>query len=475
VAGALSALTALLQQPILGFEIGITGGYTLLLRALAAAVIGRMESLSVTFAAAILITMAQQALFFGTSHSGPDDGLVLAVLVVALLVQRKRISRMEGGESSWQGISEVRPIPAELTHTFEIRLARWGGLAVGVVAAILPPFLLGPRNTSLLSAILIYAMVGVSLVILTGWAGNVSLGQWALVGVGGLVATKLASLANPPDFFLILLLAGAGGAFIATVIGLPALRIRGFFLGVTTLAFAVAAGNWFFTFKQLTPNTPSIPRPVMFGIWDVSSERSYYFVCLAGLALAVFMARNIRRSRLGRVLIGMRDNENQAQSLGVSLVRAKLSAFAASGFLAAVAGVVYAYQQQNLRAIRFPAGQSIDMFAMVVIGGMGSLAGALLGAGYIKATYFLPAQFQLLAFGTGILLLLWVFPGGLGQILYSLRDKWLRWIATRRGILVPSLVADRRDEGVSPSHTGLSPPDAATAPEPALTTTGGPL
>lgn len=464
IAGGLSAFAAILQEPILGFDIGTFGGYTLLLRALAAAVIGRMDNLPITFAAALLITTAQQVLFFGTSHSGPDDAMVLGVLVVALLVQRRRIGRLEGGESSWKGVAEVRPIPTELRALTEVRVARWGGLAIAAIAAVVPPLVLGPRNISLLSAVLIYAMVGVSLVILTGWSGNVSFGQWALVGVGGMISSKLASLANPPDFFLIVLLAGACGALVAVIIGLPALRIRGFFLGVTTLAFAVAAGNWFFTFRQLIPDTPSIPRPVMFGIWDVSSERRFYLVCLAGLVLALLVGRNVRRSRLGRVLIGVRDNELQAQSLGVSITRAKLSAFAASGFIAAVAGVVYAYQQQNLRAERFPAAQSIAMFSMVVIGGMGSMSGALLGAAYIKAAYFLPSQFQPLAFGSGVLVLLWVFPGGLGQILYTLRDTWLRWVANRRGIVVPSLVADRRVEGLR---------ELAQVPEPELPLVGG--
>ena len=446
LAGLLSAITAILEAPVVGFQFGAIGGFTLLTRALAAAVIGRMESLPVTFGAAVLITTTQQTLFFGTGKSGPTDGFTLAVIVVALLVQRRRLGRLEITTSSWQAVQEVRPVPAELRRVPEVRLAKYGLGALGAGALVLLPFFLQPKNTSLTSVIMIYAIVGISLVVLTGWAGNLSLGQWAIVGVGGLVAGRLATMARPLDFFLVLLVAGSCGAAVALVIGLPALRIRGLFLGVTTLAFAVAAGQWFLGFRIFEIDS-AIQRPAMFGIWDVSRERSYYFVCLVALVVALGVGRNLRRARIGRVLIGVRDNEAQSRALGVRITRAKLSAFAISGFLAAVAGGLYAYHQQTLRADRFPPELSVLMFSMVVIGGMGSMSGAILGAIYIRGIqYFLPAQFQLLVTGVGLLVLLLFFPGGLGQILFNLRDGYLRWVAERRCLLVPSLVADKRVE-----------------------------
>ena len=183
----------------------------------------------------------------------------------------------------------------------------------------------------------------------------------------------------------------------------------------------------------------------MWTIWDVTAEKDFYFICFGALVLALLLARNLRAARFGRVLIAMRDNERTALALGVSVARTKLAAFAASGFMAAVAGALYAYHQQQLRADRFPAEVSLLIFSMVVIGGMGSLSGAILGAIYVRGTqYFLPAQFQLAVTGFGVLLLLWLFPGGLGQILFALRDRYLRWVAARRQLLVPSLVADKR-------------------------------
>jgi branched-chain amino acid transport system permease protein len=444
VAGFLSAVTAILQAPVTGFQLGALAGFSLLMRALAAAVIGRMESLPVTFGAAVLLTMGQQVIFYGTGRSGPDTGLILAAVLVALLVQRRRMGRLDVGSSTWQAVQEVRGVPTELRKLPEVRLARWGLGAVGLLFFTWLPFVLPGSRASLVSVIMLYAIIGISLVMLTGWSGNVSLGQWAFVGVGALLAQRLATQPDPLDFFLILLLCGLAGAAVAVVVGLPALRIKGLFLGVTTLAFALTAGSWFFSWSVFRA-TSAIQRPVMFGLWDVSAERDYYFVCFAFLILALIVGRNLRNARFGRVLIAQRDNEKGAQSLGVRVMWAKLGSFAASGFMAAVAGALYAYHQQQVRGDRFPAEVSLLIFSMVVIGGMGSLSGAVLGAAYVRGTqYFLPAQFQLLVTGLGMIVLLLLFPGGLGQITFALRDKYLRWVADRRGILVPSLVADKR-------------------------------
>ncbi|MEY2418282.1 MAG: branched-chain amino acid transport system permease protein livM, partial [Actinomycetota bacterium] len=300
IAGFLSALTAILQAPITGFQLGAITGFGLLMPALAAAVIGRMESLPVTFGAAILISTAQQTIYFGTGKAGPDTGVIFFALLVALLVQRRRLGRSDITESSWQAVQEVRPVPRELVSLPEVRVLRWGGTALGLVLLLVIPLALQPDRISLASVIMLYAMVGISLVLLTGWSGNVSLGHWAIVGVGALLGGRLASVANPPDFFLVLLVCGLAGAFVAVMIGLPALRIRGLFLGVTTLGFALAAGSWFFQSFDIFKPRGAILRPVIFGIFDVTSERNFYYVCLIALVLTMLGARNLRNSRIGR-------------------------------------------------------------------------------------------------------------------------------------------------------------------------------
>jgi branched-chain amino acid transport system permease protein len=413
------------------------------MRALAAAVLARMESIPATVAAAVLITMGEQTLFFAFGRSGYTDAFVLGVVVVGLLLQRKRFGRVDPASSSWRAVQEVRPVPRELVRVPEVRWGRWGG-RVGLLAVVLTmPLYLSSANTNLVSVILIYAMVGISLVILTGWSGNISLGQWAIVGVGALVGQRLAAAASPPDFFIVLIVSGLTGAAVSLLIGLPALRIRGLFLGVTTLAFAVAAETWIFQWKILT-TTNSIQRPALFGRFDTTGEGPFFYVCLGGLLFALFVARNLRRSRWGRNLIAMRDNEAQAQALGMRLTAMRLSVFAISGFLAALAGALYAYTEQSVDYHRFISPLSLLMFSMVVIGGLGSLVGPILGAIYVRGIqYFLPVDLQLFATGFGLLILLLVFPGGLGQIFYSLRDRFLRLVAERHDIMVPSLFADR--------------------------------
>jgi branched-chain amino acid transport system permease protein len=450
VAGLLSAVTAILRAPILGFQLGAIAGQGLILRALAAAVIARMESLPIAVGAALVITMAEQTLFFSFGRTGPVDGFLLAVIVVALLLQRNRIGRVDQGASTWRAVQEIRRVPRELRRLPQVRLAQAGVLAAVGAVVLVVPFFLTAGKTSLASAILIYAMVGISLVMLTGWSGNVSLGQWALVGIGAMVAGKIVTSVvgdgPQPNFFLVLLIAGLCGAVAAVVIGLPALRIRGLFLGVTTLAFAVTANSWFLQWKIITP-VGAIVRPKLFGVIDITSEFSFYYVCVIGLLLALFAGRNVRRTRLGRSFIALRDNELHAQALGVRPISAKLSAFALSGFFAALAGGLLAYHQQSMRYDRFPAELSLAIFSMVVIGGMGSMTGAVIGAVYVRTIqFYLPAQYQFLATGFGMLVLLLIFPGGLGEIVFRVRDRWLRRYANKHSIVVPSLLADRRVE-----------------------------
>jgi ABC-type branched-subunit amino acid transport system ATPase component len=238
------------------------------------------------------------------------------------------------------------------------------------------------------------------------------------------------------------------------LIGLPALRVQGLFLAVVTLAFAVTVQDVVLD-RQYTSwllpglDTP-VGRPVLYGALDVRGDVAFYYVCLGALALAWLCARSLRASHSGRSFIAVRDNLPAAQAVGTSATRARLAAFAISGFMAAVAGALLAYQQQAVDRPTFGVLTSLEVFVFVVVGGLTSLPGALLGALYYEGLRYVgPAiglgDLQVLASGVGVLLLLLVAPGGLASAVYGVRDRLLRQVARRRGLMVPSLVADGGD------------------------------
>jgi branched-chain amino acid transport system permease protein len=304
-------------------------------------------------------------------------------------------------------------------------------------------------------------MVGVSLVILAGWAGQISLGQFAISGIGAAVAGGLAAN-HHMDFFLTLIIAGVVGAVVAVLIGIPALRIQGLFLAVTTLAFAFAVESFFLSrefFPWLLPkDLHFVERPILYkrlnmatdsklGPLLVHADAKFYYLCLVFLVLALAAARSLRKNRSGRILIGTRENGRLMQAFGVNLARTRLAAFAISGFIAAVAGALYAYQQTTVTAGAYPPEKSIELFAMTVIGGLTSLPGAMLGAVFVKGLPLLPGlrnvqQIELLTSGLGLVFVLYFLPGGLAEGVYRLRDNYLRRVAAKLGIHVPSLVAD---------------------------------
>src|SRR5262249_3696312 len=155
----------------------------------------------------------------------------------------------------------------------------------------------------------------ISLVVLTGWAGQVSLGQMAFAGVGAAVGGALTAN-HGWDLSLALLVGGIVGAIIAVVIGHPAIRRRGFTLAVSTLAFALVVSEYFLNrnyFQSLLPGI-RIARPDLFGVIDIHTETRYYFFCLICLALMYFCAKGIRKSRTGRALVAIRENENAARA-----------------------------------------------------------------------------------------------------------------------------------------------------------------
>jgi branched-chain amino acid transport system permease protein len=463
VASVLAFLAMYLRAGAVGLPIGEVLAPTFLVQALAAAVFGRFERFTTIAAAAIGLGIVDQSMTFQAGNRPAyNDAVLFGIVLVGLLVTRRGTGngRVDSDASAtWQATREIRPVPREMRRLPEVVYGRAGLWAVIGTFVLTLPMWLSTSRLNLATIIVIFGIVAASLVVLTGWSGQVSLGHMAFVGVGAAVGGALTDHRGW-DMALAGLVAGLIGGLAAVVVGYPALRRRGLTLAVATLAFGLFVSSFLlnrtvsFTllgrdvdFGDTLPGR-RIDRGSLLGI-ELVSETSMFYACLAVLALALLMVVGLRRSRTGRVLIAIRENEKAARAYGVNATRSSLAAFAMSGFLAAVAGVLYVHQQTGLNAEPFLPQRSLELFTMVVIGGLGSLPGALLGATYVHGVdFFLPTEWQFLATGVGLLLVLLVFPSGFGGVLADLRDGALRKIATRRGMVVPSLLADVRVEEV---------------------------
>ncbi|MHB8466360.1 MAG: branched-chain amino acid ABC transporter permease [Acidimicrobiales bacterium] len=467
LAAALSSLSLFLRIPVVGMPIGVFVGPTVLLYGLAAAVIARMERFGVALVAGIMLGVLEQCLYYFSKDPSVSGALILPVLLVAMLLQRGKLSRgQDTGVNTWSLAREFRPIPPELRRLPEVVWARYG-LGVLALALLVGGFeFITLKQQILASVVVIYGIVVVSLVILTGWAGQISLGQWAFAGIGAAVAGNMAGR-HHGDFFLTLVVAGLVGAVSAVIVGLPALRIPGLYLAMTTLAFAITVQLYFLSRHYFAGFLPTqsqvIERPYLYGRYSLAGDRAFYYTCLAVLALCLLSVRALRRSRTGRVIIAVRDNQKGAQAYGIAAAKAKLWAFAFSGFWAAVAGALFAYHEGALDNAAFNPEFSLTLLIVLVIGGVTSLPGAILGTIYIGILKYgdLSSGAQLLATGIGALVLLYIFPGGLAQIFYGLRDGVLRVVAARKGIVVPSLLADVRVAGRDAQRDVLADAGAA--------------
>jgi branched-chain amino acid transport system permease protein len=462
LAGGLAAMAIFVQAPLIGIPNDATLGFDTLLWALAAAVVARMERLGV----ALVAGMGVGVLIFASVARGGDNNLatalMLVVILAALLLQRGQLSRAyDAGTSTWESVKQFRPIPLELRAMPEVAIGRIGVAGLAVAAVLCAGLLVPLPDMPAMQVLPIYGIVAVSLVVLTGWAGQISLGQFGLVGIAAGAVAKPISDHNL-DFFGALAIGIAAGALAAVIIGLPALRIQGLYLAVTTLAFAYAITNYglnrhYPVGKFLLPTgfQSHIKRPFLYGRFDLESQRTFFFVCVGVLAAAMLAALAFRRNRSGRVLIASRDNQRAAPTYGVNLTRTRLAAFAVSGGIAGMAGVLTAYQGHDVTQKAYGVQFSILVFLFCVIGGLTSVPWAVWGAVSAEAgIIFLPrlythlssdlvAVIPLLLTGPLLVLNLFFYPGGLAERGFHDRDRFLRWVARRHKINVPSLIVER--------------------------------
>lgn len=465
IAGALSTATFVLISPVRGVIVGqasVALGPGLLMRGLAAALVGGLVSLPLALAGGIGLGIGEALLFANVRDPGVVDFWVfMAVLAVVLWKGRAVVA----DESTEFSLTAKEP---ESEHRvgavdWRSRFSRAGMAGVLVVALILPFVFRTSANQFLFSRVVLYALIGLSVVVLTGWAGQLSLGQFAFVGVGAMVVAGLHSRAVP--FGVAVVWATVAGVLVALLIGGPALRFRGLSLAVTTLAFAIAARGYLFTHRLFTGDASVVfvPRGRL-GPFNLADQRTYYYLCLAILVAAVLIVSQLRRSGVGRTIIAVRDNDRAAASFSVSPARAKLMAFAMSGGLAALGGALLGGLQVQYSASAFPVEESLRVVAMVIIGGLSSVSGAVLGAVYVLGVPALiqdSAAVRLLTSGIGLLLLLLFQPAGLIRLVHRARDWIVERFEERRG--APAVPEPVESQAVEPDDVVSVPVDALPA------------
>ena len=426
VAGVLATLTAVLINPLRGTIVGLPSqalGPSLLLRALTAGMVGGLVSLPRTLLGGVLIGVVEAVMFVNVSSPGFVD--LFLFIAVLILVLTRRGGAVDEESGSWSLTPKVKAIPDRLRGIWWVRRMNYLLTAFGAVVAILMPLVFdSSAQIFLFARVLLFAMVALSVTVLTGWGGQLSLGQFAFVGLGAMVTLGLHR--RGMSFGVAVAYATIAGVVAALLIGFPALRVRSLFLAVTTLAFAVAARGYLLGHEVFLGDSSVgfLPRGEWLGI-DFRSQRSYYYVCLIVLLVSIFLVSRLRASGIGRTIIAVRDNEAAASSFTVPPALAKLTAFAVAGGLAALAGALLGGLRVQFGADAFPPEESLRVVAMTVIGGLGSIGGAVLGAIYVIG---LPALFNnnqtvgLLTSGIGLLVLLLYLPGGLAQIAFRARD-----------------------------------------------------
>jgi ABC-type branched-subunit amino acid transport system ATPase component/ABC-type branched-subunit amino acid transport system permease subunit len=348
-----------------------------------------------------------------------------------LLLQRQRGGRDEE-KGSWAAVQGLPPIPQRLREIWLIRAMPMILAIVLVVAlAVLPLFISNSLSVTF-TGIIGLSIVGLSIGVLTGLAGQLTLGQFAIAAVGAIVSYKVSSRIG--DFPLALLYAGLGAGLVSVIIGLPALRIRGLMLSVTTLGFALAAPAWLFPQPWALGEGKSPGQPIVFG-HALDTGHSYYYFALVVFVIALAMARNIRRSGFGRLLVAIRDNEDNARAFTIRASLVKLQGYLIAGFIAGIGGAAYGHALSQIGTSTFPAHFSIDVVVMTVLGGVGVLVGPILGAVWVLGLPLLNiGNLALAATNLGALgLILWK-PGGLIQLVQPARDRLVRAVARWHGV-----------------------------------------
>jgi branched-chain amino acid transport system permease protein len=335
---------------------------------------------------------------------------------------------------------------------FPVVQDRWVVAALLVAAFVVPTALASDYwLQAILIPFLIYALAAVGLNILTGYAGQLSLGTGGFMAVGGYAAFKLTSVFPGVNILIIFLVAGLFAAAVGLAFGIPSLRIKGFYLAVATLAaqfFLIWLFNKVAWFSNYAPSgTITAPPRTVFGLMVTGPQatpEARYVVALGLAVVFALLAKNLVRGRIGRSWMAIRDRDIAAEIIGVRPLRTKLLAFGISSYYCGVAGAAYVFLYLgSAETLAFDINLSFLVLFMVIIGGLGSILGSFLGAAFIvmvpifltnaphtlwvSLPVALLKQIELMIFGGLILFFLIVEPHGLARLWQITKEKLRLW------------------------------------------------
>jgi branched-chain amino acid transport system permease protein len=299
---------------------------------------------------------------------------------------------------SFHSCGNFREDYAEELKIFE---TYFGRICLGLFLILLfavAPFVVSTYMLYILNMIGIAAIAAIGLNILIGYTGQISLGHGAFFGVGAYAAAILATRLGL-GFYLAIPAAGIITALVGMIFGIPSGRLKGLYLTIATLAGQFIIEYVLIHWDSLTKGTMGITLPAPKIIqWEITGDKAFFFLIFISLVLTTWFAVNIMRSKYGRAFIAIRDNDRAAEGMGIPIFRYKLLSFAISSFYAGFAGALWAYYMISITTEPFNLGLSVEFIAMVIIGGLGNIPGAIFGATFITLLN------ELLRFFTGLLM-----------------------------------------------------------------------
>jgi branched-chain amino acid transport system permease protein len=332
---------------------------------------------------------------------------------------------------------------------YPLPIARGTVIALLVLFIVIVPLAFGEYYLSIINLVLISIVGALGLNILVGYTGQISIGHAAFMSVGAYTAANLAVRAGLP-FWITLPAGGLMAAIVGAVVGIPSLRIKGLYLAIATLAGQLII-EWIINHVPWisggTQASIQVPRPSLFG-FEMKTQGELYFFLLFFALIAIVAALNLVRSRIGRAFVAIRDQDIAAEIIGIDIFRYKLIAFAISSFYAGVCGVLYTYYFGIANYEQFQLGVSIEYLAMIIIGGLGSVLGSILGAAFVALLplvirtvmesvggFFFAANematvvssMRLVIFGALIIVFLVLEPEGLNRLWRNIRNYFRVW------------------------------------------------